>query len=209
MRTGIGTVLLVMVVLFATASIAGAHAVVFPRTMNADSYEKFVLRVPNEKESATTQVKVEIPEGFAVSRVKPMYGWNYEFERAEDGKTVKAITWSGGKILPGEFQEFEFNGKTAAEPGRYAFRAWQTYDDGETVEWTGPADAAKPASFVELKAAATTTDSHGAEKPAQTPAPAPEPAPESASASSPLTPLAAYGGLILGAAALVLALRRR
>lgn len=196
------------------AGVVHAHAVVYPKAMNANSFEKFTLRVPVEKESATVKVRIEMPEGFAVSRVRPMPGWTYTVEKAADGKTLKAVTWSGGKIEPGEFQEFEFNGKTAAEPGKYAFRAFQTYADGETVEWTGPSDADRPASFVELKATAAGTDAHGQQKPAagHAPAPAPSPAaqePAGTGAGNMAATAAGYGGLLLGGAALVVALRRK
>lgn len=222
MRTQVISLLVAIMAVLAFPSIAGAHAVVYPKQANANSYEKFMLRVPNEKSSATIRVKVEMPEGWAISRVKPVPGWSYTFEKSADGKTVKAITWSGGKILDGEFQEFEFNGKTANNPGTYAFRAWQTYEDGETVEWTGAADAPKPASFVQLVASAAQTDAHGhtntEPKPGTAPAPAtPAPganqpaAPVAAepTAANPLNTAAAWGGLVLGAGALLVALRRK
>jgi hypothetical protein len=131
---------------------------------------------------------------------------------------VTAITWSGGKILDGEFQDFEFQGKTHATPGRYAWRVYQTYEGGEVVAWAGASDSNTPASFMEVRAGEAVTDAHGQEQapPAPTaPAPAPAPAADPAAAqapaaaASPLTTGAAYGGLVLGAAALVLSLRRR
>ncbi len=204
--------------LFFVPGLAGAHATVQPRVVTAGSYEVFVLRVPNEKEVPTVEVRVEVPEGFAVSRVKPVPGWNYEFTRGADGRTVTAITWSGGKILDGEFQDFEFQGKTHATPGRYAWRVYQTYEGGEVVAWAGASDSNTPASFMEVRAGEAVTDAHGQEQapPAPTaPAPAPAPAADPAAAqapaaaASPLTTGAAYGGLVLGAAALVLSLRRR
>lgn len=213
MRKTLTALATVAALLLALPGVAGAHATVYPRSMNANSFEKFILRVPVEKESDTVKVRVEVPEGFTVSRVRPLAGWSCAVEKTADGKSVKAITWSGGKIAPGEFQEFEFQGKTAENPGKYAFLAYQTYADGETVNWTGPSDAQKPASVVELKAAAGTTDAHGQEKPAapaaqpaEPDAPAPAPA---AGGANPLTTAAAYGGLALGAAALLLSLRRK
>lgn len=197
----------ILATLLGVSGVAMAHAVVYPRTTTPDSYEKFILRVPVEKESDTTQVKVEIPEGFSVSRVKPMPGWEYTVEKNAEGNTIRSIIWSGGTIKPGEFQEFEFQGKTAKEPGKYAFRAWQSYANGEVVEWTGPSDAQTPASFVELKAGGSATDSHGHEKPAE-PTAAP-PASAAAASSPPLTAAAAYGGLLLGGVALVISRRRR
>lgn len=197
--------------LFIMAGPAGAHATVQPKTVNANSYEVFVLRVPNEKAVPTVQVKVEVPEGFAVSRVKPLPGWKYELTKSADGKTVTAITWSGSKILDGEFQEFEFQGKTHGTPGKYAWRAHQTYEDGEVVAWAGASDSKTPASFMEVKAAAATADAHGQEQKSATPAaPASEsPATAPAPAANPITTAAAYGGLFLGAGALILSFRRK
>jgi uncharacterized protein YcnI len=221
LRKGFVSVAVCLAALVALPGIASAHAVVYPRTVNANSYEKFILRVPVEKESATVKVRVEMPAGFVVSRVKPLPGWTYQVEKGADN-TVKAITWSGGQIAPGEFQEFEFQGKTAANAGKYAFPVHQTYADGETVDWTGPSDAKTPASVVEVTAAAsgTTADAHGQEKPAaaapaaqapaaQAPAAQTPAAPPAAPATNPLTTGAAYGGLILGALALLLSLRRK
>ncbi len=198
-------VVLAVALVLLMASVAQAHAVVYPQQARADSYEKFALRVPSEKDVPTVKVRVEIPGGFAISRVQPMTGWTYAFEKDSAGK-VTAIVWSGGEIGPTEFQEFVFQGKTAKDPGKYAFRAIQTYKDGSVAEWTGPADAKTPASQVELVAAAGKADDHGNETgvPAgQSAAPAPAPA-----AAGGFTPIAAYGGLVLGALALVLALRR-
>ncbi|HYF93035.1 MAG TPA: YcnI family protein [Symbiobacteriaceae bacterium] len=203
-------------VLLAAPGVVWAHAVVYPKTINANSYEKFTVRVPTEKETDTVKVRVEVPEGFAVSRVKPLPGWTYEMEKSADGKVVKAIIWSGGKIAPGEFQEFEFQGKSAQSPGKYAFPIHQTYAGGQTVAWTGPSDAQTPASVVEVQATGAAVDDHGQQKPAaqvpNTPAPAPAPAPAAPAApqgGSPITTTAAYAGVALGAVALLVALRKR
>lgn len=210
----IRAVVLSGLMVLAMAGVASAHAVVYPKQVGPSSYEKFSLRVPSEKEIPTTQVKVEIPEGFEVSRVQPVAGWKYAFTKT--GDKVTAITWSGGEIAATEFQEFVFQGKTPKDAGKFAFRAYQTYKDGTVVEWTGASDAKTPASFVEVKAAAggAATDAHGTAQPAAQPkAPEPaaqQPAPAAApQASGGMTPIAAYGGLALGAAALAMALRRR
>jgi len=202
---------LIMTMLLALPAVVQAHVTVAPKAINASSYEVFTLRVPTEKESDTVKVRVEVPEGFAVSRVKPMPGWTYVMEKSADGKTVKAIAWSGGKIAPGEFQEFQFQGKSAANAGKYAFPAFQTYANGETVAWSGPSDAQTPASIVEVKATGGGVDAHGQEKPAApaTPAPVATATPPVETRSNPYTAAAAYGGLVLGAAALLVALLKR
>jgi uncharacterized protein YcnI len=100
-----------------------------------------------------------VPEGFLLSGVQPVPGWEYAFE--EDGGVITAVTWSGGEIGPQEFQQFLVQAQAPEEPGEYPWRAFQTYGDGSVVEWTGPPDAEEPASVV--KVVPSGTDEHGAQ----------------------------------------------
>ncbi len=179
----------------ALSSVVNAHVRVVPEEAPADSYEVFTVRVPSEKEIPTTGIRVEVPEGFIVSRVEPVPGWNYEFE--EEAGVVRAITWSGGEIGETEFQQFDVQGKTPAEPGEYAWNAFQTYEGGEVVEWIGPEDSEEPASIVRVGEAGAESGSQGA-APQES---SPKDLPGTATA-----PIAAYGGLGFGALALVVAL---
>ncbi len=179
----------------ALSSVVNAHVRVVPEEALADSYEVFTVRVPSEKEIPTTGIRVEVPEGFIVSRVEPVPGWNYEFE--EEAGVVRAITWSGGEIGETEFQQFDVQGKTPAEPGEYAWNAFQTYEGGEVVEWIGPEDSEEPASIVRVGEASAESDSQGA----ATQESSSEDLPGTAAA-----PVAAYGGLGVGALALMVAL---
>jgi uncharacterized protein YcnI len=184
--------LLAVYLLLGMASVVWAHVRVLPEVVPADSFEVFTVRVPTEREIPTTEVRVEVPEGFTVSRVEPVSGWDYELE--EEAGVVRAITWSGGEIGATEFQQFDVQGQTPEEPGDYPWSAYQTYEDGEVVEWTGPEDSEEPASVVRVvegdpnEAAAQETDS------GTTPS------------VGGLSVIAAYGGLVLGALALVVAL---
>jgi uncharacterized protein YcnI len=176
----------------AVTSVASAHVRVLPEEVPAGTYEVFTVRVPTERDVPTTGVRVEVPEGFAISRVEPVPGWDYELEE-EDG-VVSAITWSGGEIGETEFQEFDVQGQTPQESGEYAWNAYQTYADGEVVEWTGPADSEEEASVVRVVEG-------GAIDPA-----AQQAGSEASTGSGFITQIAAYGGLVLGALALVIAL---
>jgi uncharacterized protein YcnI len=134
-----------------TLAVAGpswAHVTVAPEEVAAEDYETLTVTVPTEKEVPTTEVRVEVPDGFTVSGVQPVPGWDYEFE--EDGGLITSVTWSGGEIGPREFQQFLLSAQAPEEPGEYPWRAFQTYEDGSTVEWTGPPDAEEPASVVEV-----------------------------------------------------------
>jgi uncharacterized protein YcnI len=176
----------------AVTSVASAHVRVLPEEVPAGSFEVFTVRVPTEKEVPTTAVRVEVPEGFTISRVQPVPGWDYELE--EEGGAVSAITWSGGEIGATEFQQFDVQGQTPDEPGDYPWSAFQTYEDGEVVAWAGPEDSEEPASVVRVvegdpdEAATQETDS------------------EATPSVGGLSLIAAYGGLVLGALALIIAL---
>src|SRR5215211_1832143 len=101
MRTGrMGALLLSVIglLMLATTGVAWAHVVVSPEEVPADSYQVLTVRAPTEKEIPTTEIRVEVPEGFVVSGVRPVPGWESAFE--EDRGVVRAITWSSGEIQP-------------------------------------------------------------------------------------------------------------
>lgn len=134
--------------LLATSGMALAHVTVQPEEVSGGEYEKLTVTVPSEKEIPSTGVRVDVPEGFTVSGVKPVPGWEYEFE--EEAGVVTAVTWSGGEVRPREFQEFEMQAQTPEETGDFSFGATQTYEDGSVVEWTGSPDSEEPASVVRV-----------------------------------------------------------
>lgn len=151
-----GAVLALMVL----GPVAQAHVTVQPNEAPAGSFFAFVVRVPNERENAaTTEVTVEFPEVFASVSFQPKPGWDREVEMknldepitigdAEVDELVGSVTWSGGEIQPGEFDEFGFSVRVPDEPGELEFKATQTYSNGEVVEWTGAADSETPAARV-------------------------------------------------------------
>ena len=125
-----------------------AHVTVSPEEVSAGDYETLTVSVPTEKEVPTTKIRVEVPEGFLLSGVQPVPGWEHAFE--EDGGLVTAVTFSGGEIRPREVQQFLVQAQAPEEPGEYQWRAIQTYGDGSVAEWTGPPDSEEPASVVEV-----------------------------------------------------------
>ena len=177
--------LLAACLLIAAPVVAWAHVRVVPEDVPADSYEVLTVRVPTEKDIPTTEVRVEVPEGFTVSRVEPVPGWDYELE--EEAGVVREITWAGGEIGATEFQQFDVQGKTPAEPGEYPWNAYQTYEDGEVVEWIGPEDSEEPASIIRVaEGGAATQESRSDDLPS----------------TGVFVPIAAYSGLGVGILAL-------
>jgi uncharacterized protein YcnI len=139
-----------------------AHVVVSPEKVTAGDYETLTVSVPTEKEIPTTEIRVEVPEGFLLSGVQPVPGWKHTFE--EDGGVVTAVTFSGGEIRPREFQQFLLQAQAPEEPGEYPWKAIQTYEDGSVVEWVGVPDSEEPASVIKVV-------SGGSEGPASSPQP--------------------------------------
>lgn len=193
------TLLLAAFLMLVTAGVAWAHVVVSPKEVPADSYQVLTVRVPTEKDIPTTGIRVEVPDGFTVTGVRPVPGWKSEFE--EDGGVIRAITWSGGEIQPQEFQEFAIQAQTPKDTGEYSWRAFQTYQDGSVVEWIGPpeehgvgteSEDSGPASVVEVvQGGGQSNETPGVEAP---------------ELGLGFVPIAAYGGLGLGVLALVVAL---
>jgi uncharacterized protein YcnI len=191
--------LLVMLFTLGFAGLASAHVTVQPSTAPAGSYQVFTVRVPTELKVATTQVKVAIPEGVDVTRFEPKSDWTYTPEMNADGK-ITSVTWktSGSGLSPTEFGDFRMQGKVADDAKELVWKAYQTYADGTLVEWTGAADADKPASVTTITAAVA-ADGHGA---------------ATAGASEvnerdPLTLSLAIAGLAAGVLALLVALFRK
>jgi uncharacterized protein YcnI len=134
--------------MLAVSAPAWAHVVVSPEKVTAGDYETLTISVPTEKEIPTTKIRVEVPEGFLLSGVQPVPGWEHAFE--EDGGVVTAVTFSSGEIRPREFQQFLLQAQAPEEPGEYPWKAFQTYEDGSVVKWTGPPDSEEPASVIEV-----------------------------------------------------------
>jgi uncharacterized protein YcnI len=132
----------------AFAGTASAHVVVYPQEATQGSYEKFTVRVPTEKDVPTTKVKIEIPKDVEVSRFEPMEGWKYDIQKDSSG-LITSVTWTatGEGLSSTEFGEFNMQGKVGDNAKKIVWKAYQTYKDGSTVAWEGPADAETPASI--------------------------------------------------------------
>ena len=141
-RGGAALVAVVMTGVFAAP--AWAHVTVEPSEAPTGTHMRFVLRVPNERDDAsTTRVEVQLPANVTSIGTEVKEAW----DATEAGGT---ITWEGGSIAPDETEEFPFFVLTPDAPGVLEFRTVQTYDTGEEVRWVGPADADEPAARVEV-----------------------------------------------------------
>jgi uncharacterized protein YcnI len=144
---------------------AWAHVSIDPGEAAQGGFATVSFRVPNERDdAATTSLEVEFPaeHPIANARVQPVPGWTAEVER--EGDAVTRITWTGGTIQPGEFQQFPVSmGPLPDDTDELVLPAIQTYDSGEVVRWIEEATAGgeepeHPAPVLRLVAG---DDSHG------------------------------------------------
>jgi uncharacterized protein YcnI len=140
-------------------TLSWAHAVVFPRQSTTGSYEKYVLRVPNEKAVATTRVELHFPAGLRVTSFADVPGWQLEVV-TDSAKAITAAIWTG-TLPPQRFVEFPFVAANPKTDTKLEWPAYQTYADGERVEWTGPEGSKRPASVTTIGAANTASGGTG------------------------------------------------
>ncbi|HVT78874.1 MAG TPA: YcnI family protein [Acidimicrobiales bacterium] len=167
----IGVAALALTVL--AAEPAFAHVTVSPKSATRGSFSQLTFNVPNEEDAAKT-IKLEVffPDDapLAFASVKPVPGWTAQVEKrhlskpvqSDDGAVtdvVSKITWTGGEIGQGEFQQFVISAGPLPDTGdAVTFKAIQTYDNGDIVRWIDPIPAsgkepAHPAPRLELTAA--------------------------------------------------------
>lgn len=132
------------------ASPAGAHVTVQPPEAQAGGFTKLTFRVPNERpDAATVSLRVSMPTDHPIANVsvKPKAGWQYELvETTLDtpievhgepvSEVVSEVSWTGGQIQPGEFEEFELSvGPLPEGVDVLYFPTIQVYASGEQVDW--------------------------------------------------------------------------
>jgi uncharacterized protein YcnI len=127
-----------------------AHITVTPGSAPAGSAAILTFHVPNEQATAdTTSVDMKIPTAHPIVNllVKPVPGWNVSVKTitlakpvvTDDGRFTQAVSeviWSGGKIAPGQFQDFSVSADPLPAGVRtLAFKALQVYSNGDVVRW--------------------------------------------------------------------------
>jgi uncharacterized protein YcnI len=172
--TVIGTVCVLAV--FGLVGVASAHVTANPNTAQQGGFTKVSFRVPNERDTAsTTQLEINFPTDHPIAFVstRAVPGWTSSVQKtklatpikAENGdvsEVVSKITWRGGKIPPGSFEEFDVSmGPLPTDTDQLVFKALQTYDSGEVVRWIdtapeGGPEPQHPAPVLKLTPATTT-----------------------------------------------------
>jgi periplasmic copper chaperone A len=111
---------------------------------------------------------------------------------------VSQVTWSGGKIAPGQFQDFPVSVQMPDKAGSsLTFKALQTYDNGKVVRWIGAPDSEEPAPQVKV------TSASGDQAAAATPAASTEESDGDSKALPIIALIVGALGLLAGGAALL------
>lgn len=154
---------------------AFAHVTVQPASAAKGSYSTVAFKVPNEQDSASTiRIEVNLPADHPIASVslQPVPGWTAKVTtsklatplKTDDGTVNEAVTkivWSGGKIAPGQFQQFPVSlGPLPDNADSLVFKTLQTYDNGQVVRWievpqAGAAEPENPAPKLTLTAASS------------------------------------------------------
>ena len=140
----------------AAPAAAEAHVSIHPNVVPSGAPTVLTLRVPNEMDNAnTTRIAVKMPPGFLDVSAAPPPGWSFSTKTQKLTKPVKTddgtlttqvseVDFTGGKIPPGQFAEFPMSVAIPGNPAQLTFKTVQTYSNGQTVRWIGPADPTSP-----------------------------------------------------------------
>ena len=150
---------------------AGAHVTLQPGSVTAGSFTKVDVRVPNERDNkGTIKVDLRLPDGFYFLSYQKVPGWKARVYKRKLDQPVDLggfsvderytrVVWKARKpkrdrIAPGQFQDFPLSVRVpdGAVGSQLVFRAFQTYQRGERVAWTGAADSEHPAPRLTLLA---------------------------------------------------------
>ena len=145
-----GLIALAVAAFLALPVTAWAHAVVFPKRAEPGAYERYLLRVPNERGVPTNRVEIAFPAGLRVVSFGDVPGWRLEVIRDASGAVTRAIWW--GELPAERFVEFPFVAVNPKAGTRLVWPVAQTYRGGERVDWNGPPDSKTPASATEIAA---------------------------------------------------------
>ena len=131
------------------SSAAFAHVTVSPKISSPGAWEKYEIRVPNEKEVPTISLEIRFPPGLRLMSFEDKPGWTIEPIRGP-AKAIVGARWTG-QLGPERFIEFGVIAVNPKQGGNLTFTAVQTYSDGTVVNWSGEAGSKNPAPRVTIK----------------------------------------------------------
>jgi len=158
------------------AFVCPAHVTIqTDRPLQPHTTVRINIVVPNESDTDTTQVSLEVPDAFLsaggrLSRVDFPAGWQVNIEKEDQATTaapadpvhdaressrrarIKKVTFSGGAIPPDGYKIFNVELQLPDQPGQFRFPAVQTYTGGKVISWSELVpDAAHPAPTLNIQ----------------------------------------------------------
>ena len=133
------------------AAAVEAHVRISPSESTAGADQRYTMRVPTERNVATTSIELEVPKGVTVASVEPSSGFTFELKRR--GDRVVGVIWNG-EIKPREFREFVFLARNPKKGTELAWKVHQRYADGTSSDWIDAAGTQQPAPTTKLARAA-------------------------------------------------------
>jgi periplasmic copper chaperone A len=232
---GVATLALLAIAGFAAAAAASAHVTVSATGATSGGSDQVItFRVPSESATAsTTGLSVQLPTDTPIASVlvAPHSGWTDKVTtmkltkpiKTDDGditEAVSAIVWTANNksdgIRPGQFDQFSIIAGQLPNASSLTFRAIQTYSDASSVAWietAAPGSTAAPehpAPVLSLAPAAPGGSGAGTAAASQPTVAAAGQAATGASKGAATTGIIlGIVGILLGGAALVVALVRR
>jgi hypothetical protein len=114
------------------AESAAAHLTPEPAFLAAESKQRIVLTVHNDRDAEMTGFRLTVPNGFRILGTGGDGSWNESVDGA-------AASWTGGSLEAFQPTTFEVDLEAATvEPGPVVLRGDQLYADGEPLSWPVP-----------------------------------------------------------------------
>ena len=192
---------------------ATAHVTIGTNQADPGSYPVIDFKVPTESATATTTaIDITLPQDtpFGYVAYVPVAGWDVQLVRETADSAVTHVIWTaqpGHEITAEQYGIFPVLLGGVPDTGSVLLAVSQTYSDGSVVDWAGTgADAEHPAPilYVNDEPAADEHGSDDADHDATVAV-----AGESAPADDNVARGLGIGGLIVGAAGVVVALLSR
>lgn len=131
---------------------ASAHVTLDQPKANVGAYHKLTFKIGHGCEgSATTTVKVSIPESVSGAKPMPKAGWKidttilplttpYNSHGKIISQDVREVTWTGGPLPDAYYDEFSIQVKLPDTAGKQYFKVTQLCEKGR-MDWVEiPAD---------------------------------------------------------------------
>jgi uncharacterized protein YcnI len=130
-----------VIALLLISSLAWARAVVFPRTSTLGAYERYTLRIVNERDVPIVRVEIRFPAGLSVISFGDVPDWKLQIV-LDSAQKITGAVWTGA-LPKARFVELPFLAMNPKDSTSVSWPVYETYEGGERVEWTNPDTASR------------------------------------------------------------------